>query len=53
MDNLHNFWASNEEMDLKIGMYSKNWLEQAFFENFDFLVKVKVQFGQNFFFFFI
>ena len=49
---MHNFRASNEETDLKIGMYSKNWVEQAIFENFDFLVKVQVLLSQSFFFFF-
>ena len=47
---MHNFRASNEETNLKIGMYSKNRVEQAIFENFDFLVKVKVLLGQSFFF---
>ena len=38
---LHNFQVLNEEMDPKIGMYSKNWVGQVHFENLDFLVKVK------------
>ena len=46
---LHNFWTSNEETGPKIGMYSKNWVGQVRFENFDFLVKVKV-FSLFFFF---
>ena len=35
----------------KIRMFAKNWVGQAPFENFDFLVKVKVQLSQSFFFF--
>ena len=46
---LHNFWASNEEMGPKIGMYSKNWVGQVRFENFYFLVKVKGPLGQSIF----
>ena len=49
---LHNFWASNEETGPKIEMYSKNWVRQVRFENFDFLVKVKGPLGQSIFFFF-
>ena len=47
LDSLHNFWVSNKETDSKIGMYAKNWVEQVFFENFDFLVKVKDPLGQS------
>ena len=44
-------------MGPKIGMYSKNWVGQVHFENFDFLIKVKVPLSQSifsfpFFFFF-
>ena len=46
---LHNFWASNEETGPKIRMYSKNWVGQVRFENFDFLVKVKVHLVKAFF----
>ena len=46
---LYNFWASNEETGPKIGMYSKNWVGQVRFENFDFLVNIctKVNFFEN------
>ena len=50
---LHNFRVSNEEMDPKIGMYSKNRLGQVRFENFDFLVKVKDPTWSRLFFFFV
>ena len=46
------FLISNEETGPKIGMYSKNWVGQVHFENFDFLVKVKSPLGQSIFFFF-
>ena len=49
---LHNFWASKEETGPKIGMYSKNWVGQDRFENFDFLVKVKGPLGQSIFSFY-
>ena len=38
---LCNFWVSNEEIEPKIGMYSKNLVWQVRFENFDFLSKSK------------
>ena len=47
---LHNFWASNEQTGPKIKMYSKIWVGQVCFENFDFLVKVKGPLGQSIFF---
>ena len=47
---LHNFWASNEETGPKIEIYSKIWVGQVCFENFDFLVKVKGPLGQSIFF---
>ena len=52
MDSLHNFHfqVSNKETDSKIKMYMKNWVGQAPFENFDFLVKVKGPFGESIFF---
>ena len=36
-------------MGPKIGMYSKNWMGQVRFDNFDFLVKVKSPLGQSIF----
>ena len=57
LDSLHNFRVSNKEKDSKIGMYAKNWVDQAPFKKFYFLVKVKDPLGQSFsfysFFFFI
>ena len=50
---MHNFQVSNDETDPKIRMYAKNRVGQTLFENFDFLVKVKILFGQNFFLFFL
>ena len=38
---LCNFRVSHEETDPKIGMYSRNWVGQVRFKNFDFFVKVK------------
>ena len=36
LDSLHNLRVLNEETDSRIGMYAKNWVGQAPFENFDF-----------------
>ena len=36
---LDNFGFSNEEIDLKIRIYAKNWARQVLFENFDFWSK--------------
>ena len=37
---LSNFGFLNEEIDPKIGIYTKNWARQVLLENFDFLVKI-------------
>ena len=53
---LHNFWALNEEMGSKIGMYSKNWVGQVRFEILTLWSRSKVHqvkaFSLSFFFFF-